>query len=48
VGAAARSIISRGAVDYELRGRVLIDTPIDDRWVEIGKTGTARLEDITQ
>lgn len=48
VGAAARSVISEGAVDYELRGRVLIDTPIDDRWVEIGKTGTARLEDLTR
>jgi LEA14-like dessication related protein len=48
VGTAARSIVSRGAADYELRGRVLIDTPIDDRWVEIGRTGTARLEDLTR
>jgi len=47
IGAAARGIISRGAVDYELLGRILIDTPIDDRWVEIGTTGTASLEDLT-
>ena len=46
VGAAARSIISRGAVNYELRGRILVDTPIDDRWVEIGTTGEARVEDL--
>lgn len=41
VGAAARGIIDHGAVAYGVRGRFLVDTPIDQRWVTIGTTGTA-------
>jgi len=46
VGAAARGIIDRGAVSYGLRGRFLVDTPIDQRWVEIGTTGEANVVDL--
>lgn len=46
VGAAARGIIDRGAVAYGLRGRFLVDTPIDQRWVEIGTTGEAEVVDL--
>ncbi len=43
IGTAARGIIDRGAVTYGLRGRFLVDTPIDQRWVEVGTTGEADL-----
>jgi len=46
VGAAARGIIDRGAVAYGLRGRFLVDTPIDQRWVEVGTTGEAEVVDL--
>jgi LEA14-like dessication related protein len=46
VGAAARGLVDRGAVAYTLRGRFLVDTPIDQRWVEIGTTGSVAIEDV--
>lgn len=44
VGAAARSLLERRAVSYSLSGRVLVGTPVDERWVEISRRGEVPLE----
>jgi hypothetical protein len=44
LGAAARSLLERRAVSYSLTGRVLVGTPVDERWVEISRRGEVPLE----
>lgn len=46
VGAAARGLLERGSVGYTLTGRVLIGTPVDERWVRISRRGDVPLERI--
>jgi hypothetical protein len=44
LGAAARSLLERQAVTYSLTGRVLVGTPVDERWIEITRRGEVPLE----
>jgi LEA14-like dessication related protein len=44
VGAAARSLLDRRAVGYTLTGRVLVGTPVDERWVSLSRSGEVPLE----
>ncbi len=44
VGAAARSLLDRSAVGYTLTGRVLVGTPVDERWVSLSRRGEVPLE----
>jgi LEA14-like dessication related protein len=44
VGTAARAVLERGSVRYRLAGRVLITTPIDDRWVAVQQRGDVPVE----
>jgi LEA14-like dessication related protein len=39
VGAAARGVLTRGAVAYRLEGRLLVHTPSGERWVPLELTG---------
>jgi LEA14-like dessication related protein len=48
IGAAARSVIDRGSVAYQLRGRLLVDTPVDQRWVNITTEGRVAVQDLTR
>jgi len=44
VGTAARAVLDRGSVRYRLAGRVLVTTPIDDRWVAVQQRGDVPVE----
>jgi len=46
VGAGARGMLSRGAVDYTLDSRIHVSTPIGDQTVEFRNTGLVPLKDI--
>jgi LEA14-like dessication related protein len=39
VGAAARGVLTRGAVSYRLEGRLLVHTPGGERWVPLALSG---------
>ena len=39
VGAAARGVLTRGAVSYRLEGRLLVQTPGGERWVPLALSG---------
>lgn len=39
VGAAARAVLTRGAVSYRLEGRLLVHTPGGERWVPLALSG---------
>ena len=44
VGAASRGLLDRGAVGYTLTGRVLVGTPVDERWISLTQRGEVPLE----
>ena len=44
VGPTARAVIDRGSVRYRLTGRVLVETPVDERWVLLEQQGEVPLE----
>lgn len=46
VGAAARGLFDRGAVTYALNGSMLVDTPADERRVQIGTRGSVTMEQL--
>jgi LEA14-like dessication related protein len=46
VGAGARGMLRRGAVDYTLDSRILVDTPMGDQTVEFRNSGLVPLKDI--
>ena len=44
LGAAGRAVLDRGAVRYGLTGRVLVTTPVDERWIRIEQGGEVPVE----
>ncbi len=46
VGAGARGLLRRGAVDYTLDSRILVGTPIGDQAVELRSSGLVPLKDL--
>lgn len=44
IGAAARAVLDRGSVRYRLGGRVLVGTPVDERWVRLEQAGEVPVE----
>jgi len=44
IGAAARAVLDRGSVRYRLGGRVLVGTPVDERWVQLEQQGEVPVE----
>lgn len=46
VGAAARGILSRSSVTYDLAGRVLVNAPVGDRDVGLRRTGVVSLRNV--
>ena len=44
IGAAARAVLDRGSVRYRLGGRVLVGTPVDERWVRLEQRGEVPVE----
>jgi LEA14-like dessication related protein len=44
VGSTARAVIDRGSVRYRLTGRVLVETPVDERWVRLEQQGEVPVE----
>ncbi len=43
VGAAARGAFEKGNIDYVLRGRFKVGTPVDERWVGVERRGVVPL-----
>lgn len=43
VGAAARAAFEKGSVDYVMRGRFKVGTPVDERWVGVERRGEVPL-----
>ena len=48
VGAAGRALLGRGSVQYRLTGRLIADTPVGERGIEIGRGGTVTLVDLVR
>ncbi len=46
VGAAARGILSRSSVTYDLAGRVLVNAPVGQRDVGLRRTGVVSLRNV--
>jgi LEA14-like dessication related protein len=46
VGAGARGMLSRGAVDYTLDSKIHVSTPVGEQTVEFRNTGLVPLKDI--
>lgn len=46
VGAAARGLLTQGSVAYRLGGRILVDTPIGDQWVDVRRSGMVSIRDV--
>jgi LEA14-like dessication related protein len=46
VGAAARGLLTRGSVAYRLGGRILVDTPVGDQWVDVRQSGMVSIGDV--
>ncbi|GBD32185.1 MAG: hypothetical protein KatS3mg081_2081 [Gemmatimonadales bacterium] len=46
VGAAARGILSRSSVTYDLAGRMLVGTPLGERDVGLRRTGSVSLRNV--
>jgi LEA14-like dessication related protein len=46
VGAAARGILSRGSVVYDLAGRMLVNTPAGQRDVGLSRRGSVSLRNV--
>ena len=48
VGAAARSLLSRGSVYYDLAGRMRVATTVGERQVTIREDGTVGIRDLVR
>lgn len=48
VGAGARALLSRGSVRYGLTGRILVDTPVGTRDVELRAGGSVTVRDLVR
>jgi LEA14-like dessication related protein len=48
VGAGARALLGRGAVPYDLTGRLFLQTPIGERAVGVRVGGTVSLRDLVR
>lgn len=46
VGAAARGLLARSSVTYELAGRMLVNTPVGQRDVGLRRTGSVSLRNV--
>lgn len=46
VGAAARGILSRSSVTYDLAGRMLVNTPVGERDVGLRRSGSVSLRNV--
>lgn len=44
IGPAARAVLDRGSVRYRLGGRVLVGTPVDERWIQLEQRGEVPIE----
>lgn len=48
VGAGARALLGKGSVNYGLTGRVLVDTPLGERSVDLRTSGVVAIADLTR
>jgi LEA14-like dessication related protein len=48
VGAGARAMLGKGSVNYGLTGRILVDTPLGERSVDLRANGVAAIADLTR
>ena len=48
VGAGARAMLGKGSVNYGLTGRILVDTPLGERSVDLRTNGVVAVADLTR
>lgn len=48
VGAGARAMLGKGSVNYGLTGRILVDTPLGERSVDLRTNGVVAIADLTR
>ena len=48
VGAGARAILSKGSLAYGLTGRILVDSPLGERSVELRTNGAVAVRDLAR
>lgn len=48
VGAGARAMLGKGSLNYGLTGRVLVDTPLGERSVDLRTNGAVAIADLTR
>ncbi len=48
VGAGARALLGKGSVNYGLTGRILVDTPLGQRSVDLRTNGVVAVADLTR
>jgi LEA14-like dessication related protein len=48
VGAGARAILSKGSLGYGLTGRILVDSPIGERSVDLRHSGVVAVADLAR
>ncbi len=48
VGAGARAMLGKGSVNYGLTGRILVDTPLGERSVDLRTGGVVAVADLTR
>ncbi|OGU23802.1 MAG: hypothetical protein A3K13_04055 [Gemmatimonadetes bacterium RIFCSPLOWO2_12_FULL_68_9] len=48
VGAGARAMLSKGSLNYGLTGRILVDSPLGERSVELRTNGVVAVRDLAR
>jgi LEA14-like dessication related protein len=48
VGAGARALLGKGSLHYGLTGRILVDTPLGERSVDLRTSGAVAIADLTR
>lgn len=48
VGAGAKGLLGKGSVNYGLTGRILVDTPLGQRAVDLRTSGVVAIADLTR
>lgn len=48
VGAGARALLGKGSLNYGLTGRILVDTPLGERSVDLRTNGVVAVADLTR
>lgn len=48
VGAGAKGLLSKGSLNYGLTGRILVDTPLGQRAVDLRTNGMVAIADLTR